>query len=134
MDQNSLVDVPKDLVDAGCRFLGEFAKSYPIAIAFWRKDRHEHDWSLHVASPKITVENMRDAYGEVHRLAQGMKDVHFDPFLLRLERMDDPYVQFAMEYTRPLPAQIATVFHVPTFRGLDVEGMHIYPPIKTPAA
>ena len=56
-------------IDAGARFLGEFEKYNPVQNAFWLKESDEGEWSLYVASDKITDDNFDVAYGEVLRIA-----------------------------------------------------------------
>lgn len=128
MGQNPLVN---ELIEAGARFLEEFEKRYPVAVAFWLKGRDESSWNLHIASEKISDAKIREAYGEVHRIPAQLKDVYFDPFDVILRQMDDPIVQYALDSQRRFPARLATVFNVPTFEGVEVEGMYLYPPGHT---
>jgi hypothetical protein len=131
MDQNPLVS---ELIEVGARFLKEFDKSYPVAVAFWLKSEDESRWHLHIASEKNRDGNARDAYGAVLRIAAQMKDVSFDPFYVRLCGMDESIVQFALDYRRRYPGRMAAVSNVPSFFGVEVEGMYLYPPAKTVAA
>jgi hypothetical protein len=124
MDHTPLVD---DLVETGARFLQEFGKKYPIAVAFWLKDKDERRWYLHVASEKIRDGAVRDAYGDVLAVTAQMKDDYFDPFNIKLRKMDDPIVRFALDFQKRYPGKIMTVFNVPTFEGVEVEGMRLYP-------
>ena len=50
MDQVPLVN---KFIDAGRHFLADFDKTFPIAVAFWLKNRDEGSWNLHIASEKI---------------------------------------------------------------------------------
>lgn len=130
MDKNSLV---AELIEAGARFLDEFEKSYPIAIAFWLKDRDESRWYLHVASDQVPDTKKKEAYGAVLRIASQLRDPNFDAFHVKLRKVSDPIVKFAIDFQRRHPGRIATQFNVPTFEGVDVEGMYLYPPgIKAP--
>ena len=131
MDQTSLVN---DLIEAGERFLEEFEKSYPVAVAFWLKNRDDRGWYLHVASPKLIDGRTRDAYGEVLRVIGQLKEVNFDPFNVKLRKMDDPIVRFALDFQRPFPERGAMIFDVPSYYGVEVEGMYLYPPLKAAAA
>ena len=131
MDQTPLVN---DMIDAGAQFLKEFEKRYPIAAAFWMKDRDESRWNLHVASQGICETDRGNAYSEVIRIAKDMKDYYFDPLNVKLRRMDAPIVKFVMDFQSRHPGRIATVFNVPTFEGVEVEGMYLYPPVRTAAA
>jgi hypothetical protein len=131
MDQITLVG---ELVEAGSRFLDEFGKHYPIAIAFWLKARDERGWNLHIASEEIGDAKIREAYGEVLRSAAQVKDVFFDPFDVVLRKMDDPIVQFALDSQRGFPARRAMLSNVPSFGGIEIEAIYLYPPLKTAAA
>ena len=131
MDQNPLVS---EQIEAGARFLMEFEKRYPVAVAFWLKNREEREWVLHIASEKISDTKIREGYGEVHHITAQMTDVYFDPLNVILRKMDDPIVQFALDFQRRYPVRLATIFNVPTFEGVEVEGMYLYPPVKTVAA
>lgn len=130
MDQNALVN---ELVTLGARFLEEFGKRYPLAVAFWMKENDERRWHLHIASEKMGDVDVRQAYGEVIRIAGQMKDVSFDPFYVRLRTMDEKIVQFALDFQRRHPG-LPAVFDVPSYYGIEVEGMYLYPPLKTAAA
>ena len=130
MDQNALVN---ELVKAGSRFLEEFGKNYPIAVAFWMKEKDERRWHLHIASEKVGDAGTRDAYGAVIRVAEQMRDISFDPFYVRLRTMDEKIVQFALDFQRRHPG-LAAVFDVPSYYGVEVEGMYLYPPLKVAAA
>lgn len=131
MDQIPLVD---ELIVAGKRFVQEFDKSFPIAVAFWLKDRDESKWSLHVASQKIDDGNRHQAFGEIVRITGQMTDTHLGLMDVKLREMDDRIVQFALDFRCRHPAPLATVFNVPTFEGVEVDGMYLYPPLRTAAA
>ena len=130
MDQTPLVN---DLIESGMLFLAEFAKSYPVGAAFWLKANDDRKWRLHIASPTLQDGRKRDAYGEVIRITDQMKDVFFDPFNVILRKMDDDIVKFALSYKRIFPTRGATIYDVPSYYGEEVEGMYLYPPIKAAA-
>lgn len=131
MDQEPLV---KELIEAGARFLGEFGIRYPVAVAFWLKTPDESRWHLHIASEKIGNGPVGDAYGEVVRVTRDMKDIDFDPSYVRLRKMDDRIIQFALDYQRRHPAHFPAVYDVPSFHGVEVEAMYLYPPLQAAAA
>ena len=130
MDQSPLVN---ELIENGSRFLKEFDRNYPVAVAFWLKGSDESRWHLHIASQKISDTERRAAYGDVLRIAKEMSDVSFDPFLVRLRTMDDRIVQFAIDFQRRHPG-LANVVDVPSFHLVEVDGMYIYPPLKAVSA
>ena len=131
MDQIPLVN---ELIDAGKRFVEEFDKTFPIAVAFWLKDRDESRWSLHIASAKIGDADRQKAFAEIVRIGALMKDTYLDATDVKLRTMDERMVQFALDFRRRYPAPIATVYNVPSFDGVEVEGMYLYPPLRTAAA
>jgi hypothetical protein len=124
MDQNPLV---KELIDAGERFLERFEKPYPVAAAFWLKNRAKSRWYLYVLSAHIRDENIRDAYSEVLRITKEMTDHYFDPFQIKLLKMDNTIVEFAQDMQRRYPGRVVADGYVPTFVGVDVEGLYFYP-------
>ncbi len=56
MDQGPLV---MEEIDAGARFLGEFAKTIPVLAAFWVRVSEEDSGYLYVTSDQLT-ESPRD--------------------------------------------------------------------------
>ena len=130
MDQIPLVT---ELVDAGKRFVEEFDKTFPIAVAFWLKDRDESSWNLHIASRQINDADRQKAFGEIVRVTTQMKDPYVGLMDIRLQKMDDRIVQFALDIQRRRPG-LTMVFDVPSYYGVEVEGMYLYPPLQTAAA
>lgn len=132
MDQSPLVI---DRIDAGARFLGEFQKYIPVSAAFWLKESDGGEWSLYVASDRITDDNFDVVYGEVLRIAGHLHDPHFDPFQVKVIGGNDPLAAAALDLNRRYPRPLATSFHGKVFGGLPVEEAYIYPsPIPVPAA
>jgi hypothetical protein len=123
-----------ELIETGARFLEEFNKCYPVAVAFWLKSADENRWHLHIASDKIKEGKTQDTYLEVLRITGQMKALYFDPFYVTLRLMDDPIVRFALDFQHRFPGRMATVFNVPTFEGVEVDGMYLYPPLQSVAA
>jgi hypothetical protein len=102
MDQGPLVT---DQIDAGAKFLGAFKKHTPVQNAFWLKDSDDGEWSLYVASDKITDDNFDVAYGEVVRIASELQDPFFDPFQVRLIGADDPLAKAASGIRQRYPGR-----------------------------
>lgn len=123
--------IPLELIEVGRRFLDEFDQTFPIAVAFWLKDRNESEWNLHIASEKISDADRQKAFAEIVRITGQMRDTPLDLMDIKLRKMEDRIVQFALDFRRRYPASLATVFNVPTFEGVDVDGMYLYPPFKT---
>ncbi len=116
-----------DQIDAGARFLGEFEKYNPVQNAFWLKESDEGEWSLYVASDKITDDNFDVAYGEVLRIAGELRDPLFDPFQLKLIGANDPLAKAALDIHRRYPGRVATHFNGKVFGDLEVQELYIYP-------
>jgi hypothetical protein len=130
MNQGPLVI---DQIDAGARFVSEFQKAFPVQAAFWLKDSDEGEWYLYVATDRITDDNFDQAYGEVLRIAEAIRDPWFDPFQVKLISIDDPLAKAALEVHRRYPGPTPTRFHGKKFGGVVVEEVYIYPsPIPTP--
>jgi hypothetical protein len=125
MGQESLVT---EQIDAGVRFLSEFEKHMPVQAAFWLQADEDALWYLYVASDQINVQTLRAAYAEVIRLAGEMKDPNFDPFRVKLIRVDHPWAQSALEIYRRYPSRIPTHSQGQDFGGRSVAGVYIYPP------
>ncbi len=120
-------------IDAGARFLAEFQKYVPVQIAFWLKESDENEWSLYVASEKITDDNFDLAYGEVVRIAGALRDPFFDPFQVKWIALDDPLAKAALDIQQCHTGRIPTRFHGKTLGGLSVEEVYIYPsPVPVP--
>jgi hypothetical protein len=132
MDQGPLV---VSQIDAGTKFLGELQTFIPIQSALWVKEQDDGEWSLYVASDKVTDDNFDVAYGEVLRIVGRMGEPQFDPFQVKLIGADDPLAKAALGVSRQLPGRVATRFDGRVFGGLPVEEVYIYPlPIRVPTA
>src|ERR1700730_7634524 len=124
MDPGPLV---AEQIEAGAKFLAEFAKSYPLQEAFWLKDSEEGGWFLYVASDQITDENFDVAYGEVVRIAGTQQDPWFDPFQLKVIGADDPLAKATVEVRSRYPAPKPIRLQSRTFGGVAVEAVYLYP-------
>jgi hypothetical protein len=81
MDQDALV---KDQIDAGQRFLVEFAKYAPVKLAAWLKEIENGRWYLYVVSDSVRDRDVSDAYGHVVRVVNDMNPPRLDPFRIRI--------------------------------------------------
>jgi hypothetical protein len=131
MDQSPVV---REFIDRGARILAEFDPLYPITVAYWLKNADESSWHLYIASPKLQDSNIGAAYGEVHRIVNQMTDTPFDPMYIKLRKTDDPMVQYVFEFQRRYPGRFVIASDVPTFYGVEVDGVYLYPPAKSAAA
>ena len=131
MDQGPLVT---ELIDAGARFLREFAKYTPVQAAFWLKDSEDSQWFLYVAGDQIDDSNFGVAYGEVIRIAGKMPDPWLDPFQIKVLGTNEPLVKAVLQIQAKYPSGIPIRYHGGQIAGLSVEEVYIYPlPINVPA-
>jgi hypothetical protein len=132
MDQDPLVS---EQIDAGARFLSEFAKYVPVRAAFWLKESEGRAWYLYVMSDQITDENFDLGYGEVVRIAHTMRDPWFDMMQVKLIGEDDPLGKDVENVRRRLPGRGRVGLHGDTCGGQAVEEVYIYPsPIPAPVS
>ena len=126
MDQGSLV---VDQISAAAAFLSEIEKSLPVKIASWVKAFDEGKWTLFVASDKINQENVREAYGEVLRLAREMPELGIDPFDVKLAGGDDPVATALLEIRGRYPAtRLRTHYRGLALAAVGIEEAIIYGP------
>jgi hypothetical protein len=124
MDQELLVN---EQIEAGRKFLELFASSISVRVAFWLKAGEDSGWYLNVAAEQVTHENIRDAYGEVLRVAKSIDDPNFDRFRVKLIGVADPLARAAWEVCRRSPPGIGTHLRDGAFGGMAVEGVYVYP-------
>ncbi len=130
MDSSSLVI---EQIDAGIRFVSEFAKSKPVQAAFWLRASGDERWYLYIASDQIDDSNFDTAYGEVLRLARAAPDPWLDPFQVKVIGTGEPLARAVMNLARRYPGPMPIRYGGPRLGGVDVEGVYIYPlPAATP--
>ncbi len=117
MDQEPLVI---EKIEAGRKFIDELDKHVPVRAAFWLK--------IHVASDRVTDENIDAAYREVGRIGRTIDDPNFDLFQVKMIGVNDPFARAASDlYTRS-KARVPTHIRGRSFGGMSVEGVYVYPP------
>lgn len=121
MDQGPLV---KEQIEAGRRFLREFARYARVVVAFWLKDSESGRWTLYLASDQVDATKYDVAYGEVIRIAGAMRDPDFDPFKVRLLRMGDPMVADALVACAGRPPRIPFTVRAVKFGAVGGEEVH----------
>src|SRR5665213_3309552 len=102
MDQESLVT---ESIDAGARFLRDFASFAPIRSAVWLREDDDGRWYLHIVSDGIDFHNYGVAYGEVLNAVKRMDNPKIDPFRVRIVPISDP---IASRIQQILQRQITT--------------------------
>lgn len=115
----------KERIAAGTRFLREFDAYAPVAAAFWLKESATGRWALYVASDRVDNANYDLAYGEIIRIAGERKDPHFDPFQVRLLRMDDPMVKAALAAYSGRPPKVPFMIQAANFGGIGAEEVYL---------
>jgi hypothetical protein len=124
MDQSPLVT---EHIDAGARFLLEFQKYAPIQVAFWIKEQEDGHWYLFVASDQITDENFDRAYGEVGRIAQRLRDPHFDSMRVKVIGTHKSRAKAILKLQERYPDHPSIRFYDEIIAGRLVEQGYIYP-------
>lgn len=131
MDQGPLVI---QQIDAGARFIHEFAKYTPVQAVFWLKTTEDNQWLLYLAGDQIDDSNFDVAYGEVQRIASMMPDLWLDPFQVKIIGADAPLAKAVMEIQKKYPGKLPTRYHGRALGGLSVEEVYIYQlPIAVPS-
>lgn len=123
MDQVPLVDEWKE---GGKQFLEEFNNIFPVKTAFWAKDSEESPWYLYIASEKIDAENFDAAYTEVLRTVKKLP-FYFDPFRVKILRMDEPMIRAVLAIQDRHPGPFATNYGGAQLGNVSVESAYIYP-------
>jgi hypothetical protein len=123
MDQEQLVS---EQIEAGRKFVEVFERSIPVRAAFWLKASEDSGWYLNVASEQFTDANIREAYGEVLRVAKLVDDPNFDLFRVKLIGATDPLARAAWEVCRRAPAGVGSYLRDGALGGRAVEGVYVY--------
>ena len=124
MDQGSLVT---EQIEAGARFVNEFAKYTPVQTAFWLKATADNQWFLYVAGDRIGDSGIRTAYDEVIRIAATTPDPWLDPFQIKVMDTNKPVAKAVMRIQEEYPGSLPTRYHGPPLGGLSIEEVYIYP-------
>jgi hypothetical protein len=125
MDQGPLVT---QQIDAGARFVREFATYTPVRVAFWLKGAEDDQWFLYVAGDQIDDSNFDIAYGEVIRITAKMPDPWLDPFQIKVIGAHEPLAKAVLEIQEKYPGRLPTRYHGRQLGGLSVEEVYIYSP------
>jgi hypothetical protein len=130
MDQGPLVT---QQIDAGAKFINEFSRYTPVASAFWMKATDDMEWFLYVIGEKIG-ETVRDAYGEVGRIANQIHDPWLDSLHVRVMGVNKPVAKDVLKIQNQYPELLPLRYHGPPVGGRTIEEVYIYPvPTTVPA-
>jgi hypothetical protein len=121
-------------IDAGAKFVHEFAKYTPLQSAFWLMGTEDNEWYLYVVGDQINDSNFDIAYGEVTRITAKMPDPWLDPMQIKVMGTNKPLAKAVLRIQGQYPGKLPTRYHGPPLGGLSVEEVYIYPlPIGVPA-
>ncbi len=123
MDSGPLVT---EQIDAGARFLAEFEKAIPVAVAFWLKRPDRESLALCIASDQFQDEKRYAAYGEVVRVKGVLRDPELDPFQITLLEPTDPLARSALDYQRLYPGKPVRL-RDRVFGPIGIDEVYIYP-------
>jgi hypothetical protein len=122
MDSEPLV---RERIEAGARFIKEFALDVPIKAAFWVKPSEEERWRLWVASDQL--QDIGEAYRGVIRSSGQLQDPWFSPFDVKMASPDDPLVKAVFEVQQKYPGKVPMLYNGRLFKGVSVDQVYIYP-------
>lgn len=125
MAQGPLVN---EQIEAGQSFLQEYARHVPVASGCWLKESDSGRVRLYVATDHVSAGNLRDAYGDVLRIARSLRNPNLDPFEIELISTDSPICQGAREIYKYASPNIPAHFTVRYFGGMNVDEGYVYPP------
>jgi len=129
MDQGPLV---MQQIEAGEKFIQEFAKCMPLRAAFWLKDAEEKEWYLYVASDQIK-DSTGPAYGEVARITAGMRGPWFNGLEVKVIGADKPLAKAVVELQQKYKPNEPNRYRTLPLGGMYVEEIYIYPlPVAVP--
>lgn len=123
MDKGPLVS---QMIDAGARFVQEFAKAMPVQAAFWLKADEDSPWYLYLASDQIT-DGTWAAYGEVVRIWSTMPDPWLDPLQIKVLGASDPLAQSVIDVQSTYPSKMPSRYHGLRLGGSMMDEIFIYP-------
>ncbi len=125
MDQTPLVS---DDIEAGAEFIKRLNASWPVKAACWLREEERFRY-LYVALDGLTDTNTDEAYGEVLRITQEMKDHYIDPFRVKLIRLDHPVARAVLDIYGRFPGRRPPHADGSSFGGKAVVETYIYPPL-----
>ena len=123
MDQGPLVT---QQIDAGTRFVHEFASYKPVRVAFWLKGAEDDQWFLYLVSDQIDDSNFDIAYGEVIRITAKMPDPWLDPFQIKVMGAHDPLAKAILQIQEKYPGRLPARYRGRQLGGLSVDEVYIY--------
>jgi hypothetical protein len=125
MDQGPLVT---QQIDAGSRFIHEFAKQIPIQAAFWLRTSEDNEWFLYVVSDQINDSSVRLAYGEVSRITSKLADPWLDSVHVKVIGTNKPVAKAILDIQGKYPGRLPARYRDLQLGGIFVEEAYVYPP------
>jgi hypothetical protein len=125
MDQTPLVI---DEIEAGAEFIKRLNVGWPVQAACWLREEERFRY-LYVALDGLNETNTGEAYREVRRLSQEMKEYYIDPFRVKLIRLDHPIARALLDIYQRFAGRRPPYSDGPIFAGKAVVETYIYPPL-----
>ena len=115
-------------IEAGERFIREFAKYTPLRAAFWLKASADNQWFLYLVGDRIDDSNFNLAYTEVIRIAAMMPDIWLDPFQIKVMGTGKPVAKAAIEVQEQYNGRLPARYYGPPLGDITIEEVYIYSP------
>lgn len=116
-----------DEIDAGKKFLELLNDSRRVIAACWLRRSDDEERYLYVSLDGLTVENRRDTYGEVLRVASEIQEYVVDPFRVKLIVPEDPIAKAVADLYRQYPGRKAIPANNRSFAGRGIVEIYVYP-------
>ncbi|HYT93374.1 MAG TPA: hypothetical protein VEL76_31950 [Gemmataceae bacterium] len=100
MDQGPLV---KEQIDAGARFVQEFAKYTPVQAAFWLKATYDNTWFLYVVGDELKGAKVWEAHYQAALITSAMPTPWFGPIQIKVIATDHPIAKAVLEIQEKYP-------------------------------
>jgi hypothetical protein len=146
MDKDALVS-ESEPTKSGERLIEALAADgFDVRVAFWAKPTDEGKWFLYLASPIVDSEGPAVAYRRVQRVLRTTPGLWIDPFDIRVVGLNDSIAEGAaaaiasklpngpFAVPNPKPSAGMTLFNGTTLGGVSIDGVYIYPSLKTGAS
>ncbi len=131
MDTSPLVT---DEINAGAEFLKQLHNYQPVMAGCWLRETEDEERYLYAVLDGLTDNKTGNAYLEVLRVTQQMKDHYIDPFRVKVIGNDHPIAKALAEHYRRYPGPIPTRPSGRVFAGSGFVEVYIYPPLTGKAA
>ncbi len=132
MDQGPLVAFQRD---DGQRLLDRLVEDgVPVTGACWLKESDDGQWFLFIATPLVRDDGpSKPAYRAIGSVLDNIpQPFGIDSLEIKVVPSDDLLAQAIHEFHKQYPGRTVPLFGAGSFGGLSIDGIYIYPPIRTP--